>query len=230
MERRTFLQRVAIAAMAARWSTARALAQNATASTRTMETDALSIAYEEQGDPGGFPIILLHGFPDDVRATAWRCESPTLGKKPEMLVHDRGVPQLARIGQLLTIQPVQKRAHDLRSARPERCDTDCIGFVVAEQGDHHGVGGCYAAAANGQAIDDLRNDFAVIRSVAGGGGKQCDGIFLVTAPARQHCEHRSGSRGGYRCIRGMRRRIPRQPCSTLRIGGLAGQHQGLSIE
>jgi pimeloyl-ACP methyl ester carboxylesterase len=38
------------------------------AAARTIATDALSIAYEEQGDPGGFPIILLHGFPDDVRA------------------------------------------------------------------------------------------------------------------------------------------------------------------
>ena len=28
----------------------------------------LKIAYEESGDPQGFPIILLHGFPDDVRA------------------------------------------------------------------------------------------------------------------------------------------------------------------
>lgn len=28
----------------------------------------LEIAYEAQGDPQGFPIVLLHGFPDDVRA------------------------------------------------------------------------------------------------------------------------------------------------------------------
>ena len=68
VERRTFLRQVALAALAARWSAARALAQGARAATRTIETDALSIAYEEQGDPDGFPIILLHGFPDDVRA------------------------------------------------------------------------------------------------------------------------------------------------------------------
>jgi pimeloyl-ACP methyl ester carboxylesterase len=31
-------------------------------------TSALEIAHETRGDPDGFPIILLHGFPDDVRA------------------------------------------------------------------------------------------------------------------------------------------------------------------
>jgi pimeloyl-ACP methyl ester carboxylesterase len=35
---------------------------------RTVETSALTIAYEESGDPQGFPVVLLHGFPDDVRA------------------------------------------------------------------------------------------------------------------------------------------------------------------
>ena len=36
--------------------------------TRTIDTDTLSIAYEDGGDPAGFPVVLLHGFPDDVRA------------------------------------------------------------------------------------------------------------------------------------------------------------------
>jgi pimeloyl-ACP methyl ester carboxylesterase len=34
----------------------------------SIDTPVLKIAYEESGDPQGFPIILLHGFPDDVRA------------------------------------------------------------------------------------------------------------------------------------------------------------------
>jgi pimeloyl-ACP methyl ester carboxylesterase len=33
-----------------------------------IDTPTLTIAYEESGDPQGLPIILLHGFPDDVRA------------------------------------------------------------------------------------------------------------------------------------------------------------------
>jgi pimeloyl-ACP methyl ester carboxylesterase len=35
---------------------------------RSVQTSVLNIAYEESGDPQGFPIVLLHGFPDDVRA------------------------------------------------------------------------------------------------------------------------------------------------------------------
>lgn len=35
---------------------------------RTLETSVLTIAYEEHGDDAGFPIILLHGFPYDVRS------------------------------------------------------------------------------------------------------------------------------------------------------------------
>ena len=68
VERRTFLRHVAIAGITARWSMAPALAQSTRAVMRTIETDTLTIAYEEQGDPSGFPIVLLHGFPDDVRA------------------------------------------------------------------------------------------------------------------------------------------------------------------
>ena len=36
--------------------------------TLTVRTPTLEIAYEASGPPAGFPIILLHGFPDDVRA------------------------------------------------------------------------------------------------------------------------------------------------------------------
>jgi pimeloyl-ACP methyl ester carboxylesterase len=33
-----------------------------------VQTPVLSIAYEDSGDQRGFPVILLHGFPDDARA------------------------------------------------------------------------------------------------------------------------------------------------------------------
>jgi pimeloyl-ACP methyl ester carboxylesterase len=36
--------------------------------TLTVRTPTLEIAYEQQGAPNGGPVILLHGFPDDVRA------------------------------------------------------------------------------------------------------------------------------------------------------------------
>lgn len=33
-----------------------------------LTTDILELAYERRGDPGGFPVILLHGFPYDPRS------------------------------------------------------------------------------------------------------------------------------------------------------------------
>ncbi len=35
---------------------------------KTVATPVLNIAYEESGDPQGFPIVVLHGFPDDAHA------------------------------------------------------------------------------------------------------------------------------------------------------------------
>jgi pimeloyl-ACP methyl ester carboxylesterase len=43
---------------------------------RTIRTGLLQIAYEEWGSPGGQPVILLHGFPDDARA--WDDVAPAL--------------------------------------------------------------------------------------------------------------------------------------------------------
>ena len=37
-------------------------------SARTIDTSVLRVGYEESGNPQGFPIVLLHGFPDDVHA------------------------------------------------------------------------------------------------------------------------------------------------------------------
>src|SRR6267378_4284612 len=42
----------------------------------TVRTPALEIGYEAYGDTAGFPIVLLHGFPDDVHA--WDAVAPPL--------------------------------------------------------------------------------------------------------------------------------------------------------
>jgi pimeloyl-ACP methyl ester carboxylesterase len=47
-----------------------------TGQVQTAKTPTLDIAYEAHGDPSGFPIVLLHGFPDDVRA--WDDVAPPL--------------------------------------------------------------------------------------------------------------------------------------------------------
>jgi len=39
-------------------------------------TDTLEIAYDEAGEPGADPVVLLHGFPDDPKA--WAAVSPGL--------------------------------------------------------------------------------------------------------------------------------------------------------
>jgi pimeloyl-ACP methyl ester carboxylesterase len=57
--RRSFLQSAAAA-----WAGVHTI--RAASTTQVIQTRVLNIAYEDQGD--GFPIVLLHGFPDDVRA------------------------------------------------------------------------------------------------------------------------------------------------------------------
>jgi len=42
----------------------------------TVRTPTLEIGYEAHGDASGFPVVLLHGFPDDVRA--WDAVVPPL--------------------------------------------------------------------------------------------------------------------------------------------------------
>ena len=65
--RRDFLQATAATALAG--SAARSFAQSAAdTQPRTVRTDALDIGYEEHGDASGTPIVLLHGFPYDVRS------------------------------------------------------------------------------------------------------------------------------------------------------------------
>jgi pimeloyl-ACP methyl ester carboxylesterase len=68
MKRRGFLQHAALAGVTATLSSHRVFAQAAGSATRVIDTPALTIGYDDHGDPSGFPIILLHGFPDDVRA------------------------------------------------------------------------------------------------------------------------------------------------------------------
>ena len=77
------------------WAVARAKsrAQGSTAlRTRTVQTPVLNVGFEESGDPQGFPIILLHGFPDDVRA--WDEVAPPLAGKGHRVI----VPYLRGYG------------------------------------------------------------------------------------------------------------------------------------
>src|SRR5262245_52464523 len=69
--RRSFLRRVFAAAVATGGLVRERdlLAQSPVAPRiRSVRTPILDIGFEESGSPDGFPVILLHGFPDDVRA------------------------------------------------------------------------------------------------------------------------------------------------------------------
>jgi len=46
----------------------RARGQGATSQAKSVQTPVLDIAYQESGPSQGFPVILLHGFPDDAHA------------------------------------------------------------------------------------------------------------------------------------------------------------------
>src|SRR5438477_6969609 len=71
--RRTFLKMAGMAA------SSRALGQiSAFGLAKSVDTPVLSIGYQESGNPQGFPVILLHGFPDDVHA--WDDVAPPLAK------------------------------------------------------------------------------------------------------------------------------------------------------
>jgi pimeloyl-ACP methyl ester carboxylesterase len=72
LNRREFLAAATCLAIGSR----RAPAQEAMV--KTITTPVLNIGYEESGNQQGFPIILLHGFPDD--AHAWDDVAPTLAK------------------------------------------------------------------------------------------------------------------------------------------------------
>ena len=68
-----------------------------------IETPVLEIGYEEWGDPEGFPVILLHGFPYDVRA--WDGVAPTLAGEGHRVL----APYLRGFGPTRFLDPEQPR-------------------------------------------------------------------------------------------------------------------------
>ncbi len=95
---------------------------------RSVNTDVLSIGYEERG--AGFPVILLHGFPDDVRA--WDDVAPPLVKAGFRVL----VPYLRGYG------PTRFRASDApRMAEQAAIGQDVIDFADALQLSRFAVAG-----------------------------------------------------------------------------------------
>jgi pimeloyl-ACP methyl ester carboxylesterase len=70
--RRTFFKVASLSATAVLIGLVRAEDEEAQSAppivSRSIQTQVLTIGYEDEGDKQGFPILLLHGFPDDIRA------------------------------------------------------------------------------------------------------------------------------------------------------------------
>jgi pimeloyl-ACP methyl ester carboxylesterase len=70
-DRRTLMKLAGLAGVGVALDAVAPLAQGQNApmaTTKTVDTSVLRIAYEDSGDAAAFPVILLHGFPDDARA------------------------------------------------------------------------------------------------------------------------------------------------------------------
>jgi pimeloyl-ACP methyl ester carboxylesterase len=110
---------------------------------RTVQTPVLTIGFEESGDPQGFPIILLHGFPDDVRA--WDGVAAPLAGKGHRVI----VPYLRGYGSTRFREPSGVRMAEQAAIGQDVIDlADALGlsrFAVAGY-DWGGRAACIAAA------------------------------------------------------------------------------------
>ena len=142
--RRSFLKMAAIAGVG------RALGQTAASgAAKSIDTPALTIGYVESGNPQGFPIILLHGFPDDVHA--WDDVAQPLAKAGHRVL----VPYLRGYG------PTRFRdASSPRMAEQAAIGQDVIDFADALRLQRFAVGGfdwggraaCIAAALHEERV------------------------------------------------------------------------------
>ena len=144
----------------------------------TVDTDALTIAYEDSGDPRGFPIILLHGFPDDVRA------------------FDGVIPPLVKAGHRVLV-PYLRGYGPTRfrnAAAPRMAEQAAIGQDVIDLADRLGLsrfalsgydwGGRAAAIAAALHPDRVRATVLI-------GGYTVQNTIAPPQPASPDAEHRA---------------------------------------
>ena len=98
--------------------------------TRSIRTAVLDIGYEESGPTQGFPIILLHGFPDDVRA--YDGVAPPLVKAGHRVL----VPYLRGYGPTQFLDPAAPRM-----AEQAAIGQDVLDFADALKLDRFAVAG-----------------------------------------------------------------------------------------
>jgi pimeloyl-ACP methyl ester carboxylesterase len=177
--RRDFLQLGGAAAVLA--STPRmtgSAPQPATTAASFVDTPALRIGYEQSGRADGFPIILLHGFPDDVRA------------------FDGVVPPLAAAGHRVLVPYLRGYGPTTfrDQAGPRMAQQAAIGQDVLDLADALGLkqfavagydwGGRAAAIAAATAPDRVRAAVLI-------GGYTIQNTLKPGAPASPAAEHRA---------------------------------------
>jgi len=96
----------------------------------TVRTPTLEIGYEAHGDAAGFPIVLLHGFPDDARA--WDAVAPPLAAAGYRVL----VPYLRGYGPTRFLDAAAPRM-----AQQAAIAQDLVDFMDALGLDHVGLAG-----------------------------------------------------------------------------------------
>jgi pimeloyl-ACP methyl ester carboxylesterase len=150
------------------------LAQEEHAMTKRVEAGVLGVGYEEHGAPGGRPVVLLHGFPYDVRA--YDAVAPRLAEAGCRVL----VPYLRGYGPTRFVSPATPRSgeqaalgHDLLAFM------DALGVpsAVLAGYDWGGRAACVVAALWPERARGL---------VSGGGYNVHDGARSMEPQAPEH--------------------------------------------
>ena len=142
---------------------------------RTIRTAVLEIGFEESGNATGFPVILLHGFPDDVRA--WDGVAAPLASAGHRVL----VPYLRGYGATRFRDPAAPRMAEQAAIGQDLIDfADALGlarFAVAGY-DWGGRAACVAAALH---PDRIRAAVLI-------GGYSIQDVFAPPRPAAPQTE------------------------------------------
>jgi pimeloyl-ACP methyl ester carboxylesterase len=108
----------------------------------TVRTSTLDIGYEAYGDAAGFPIVLLHGFPDDARA--WDTVAPPLAAAGYRVL----VPYLRGYGSTRFLDPAAPRLAQQAAIAQDLLDfmdALSLGHVALSGYDWGGRAACISA-------------------------------------------------------------------------------------
>ena len=176
--RRTFLEAAWLGGTALLATRGRAWGQEPAEGTLFVDTPALRVAYEGYGPAGGFPVVLLHGFPDDVRA--WDKVAPPLASAGYRVL----VPYLRGFGPTRFRDPAAPRM-----AQQAAIGQDVIDFADALSLPRFAVAGYDwggRAAAIAAALHPER-----VRAALLIGGYTIQNTRAVPRPATPEAEHRA---------------------------------------